>query len=105
MYMALGRIRPNLTDSNLYESLDNSVSIATGYGLDGRRVSVRVPLGSAIFSSPRRPDRLWGPPSLFSNGYRGLKRPEHEADHSPPTSAEGKNTWICTSTPPYVFMA
>jgi hypothetical protein len=25
-----------------------------------------------IFSSPRRPDRLWGPPSLLSNGYRGL---------------------------------
>jgi hypothetical protein len=28
-----------------------------------------------------------------------------EADHSPPTSAEVKNTWIYTSTPPYVFMA
>jgi hypothetical protein len=25
--------------------------------------------------------------------------------HSPPTSAEVKNTWIYTSTPPYVFMA
>jgi hypothetical protein len=27
-----------------------------------------------------------------------------EADCSPPSSAEVKNTWICTSTPPYVFM-
>jgi hypothetical protein len=35
-------------------------------------VRVRVPVGSRIFSSPRRPDRLWGPPNLLSNGYRGL---------------------------------
>jgi len=27
-----------------------------------------------IFSSPRRPDRLWDPPSLLSNGYRGSYR-------------------------------
>jgi hypothetical protein len=25
-----------------------------------------------IFSSPQRPDRLWSPPHLFSNGYWGL---------------------------------
>jgi hypothetical protein len=29
----------------------------------------------------------------------------HEADHSPPTSAEVKKIWIYTSTPPYAFMA
>jgi hypothetical protein len=28
-----------------------------------------------------------------------------EADHSPPSSAEVKNVWSYTSTPPYVFMA
>jgi hypothetical protein len=28
----------------------------------------------------------------------------HEADNSPPTNAEVKNTWIYTSTPPYIFM-
>jgi hypothetical protein len=32
---------------------------------------VRVQVGSGIFSL-RRPDRLWAPPSLPSNGYRGL---------------------------------
>jgi hypothetical protein len=48
------------------------VGIATGYWLDDRGVGVRVPVGSIIFSSPRRPDRLWGPPNLLSNGYRGL---------------------------------
>jgi hypothetical protein len=53
-------------------SRDSIVSIATGYGLDDRKVGVRVPVGSKILSSPHCPDRLWGPPSLLSNGYRGL---------------------------------
>jgi hypothetical protein len=53
-------------------SRDSSVGIATGYGLDDRRLGVRVPVGSRIFSSPRSPDRLWGPPSLLSNVYWGL---------------------------------
>jgi hypothetical protein len=35
----------------------------------------------------------------------GVKQPVREADHSPPTSAEVKKTWVYTSTPPYVFMA
>jgi hypothetical protein len=50
---------------------DSSVGIATSYGLDDRGVGVRVPVGSGILSSPRRPDRLWGPPNLLSNRYRG----------------------------------
>jgi hypothetical protein len=41
-----------------------------------------------FLSSPRRPDRLWGPPSLLSNGYQGVKRQGREADHSLPSSAE-----------------
>jgi hypothetical protein len=52
-------------------SWDSSVSIATGYGLDDRGVGARVPVGSRIFFSPRRPDRLWDPPNLLSNVYRG----------------------------------
>jgi hypothetical protein len=35
----------------------------------------------------------------------GAKRPECEADHSPPSSAEENNAWSYTSTPQYVFMA
>jgi hypothetical protein len=39
-------------------SRDSVVGIASSYGLDGRGVGVRVPVGSRIFSSPNRPDRL-----------------------------------------------
>jgi hypothetical protein len=53
-------------------SRDSSVGIATGYWLDDRGVGVRVLLGSRIFTSPRRLDRLWGSPNLLSNGYRRL---------------------------------
>jgi hypothetical protein len=64
-----------------------SVGIATGYGLDDRRVGVRLPVGSRI----------------LSNGYRRScpgDKAAREADHSPPASAEVKKMWIYTSTPP-----
>jgi hypothetical protein len=51
------------------KSRNSAVGIATGYGLE---VGVRVPVGSRILTSPFRPDRLWGPPNLLYNGYRGL---------------------------------
>jgi hypothetical protein len=56
---------------------------------------------------PQRPDRLWGPLNLLSNGYRGalsprLKRPGREADHSPPSSAEVKNGG---AIPPLPYMS
>jgi hypothetical protein len=83
-------------------SWDSVVGIAIGYGLDGRGVGVRVPVGSRIFCTS--PNRLWGPPNLLSNGYGapslGVKRPGREADHSPPASAEVNKMWIYTSTPP-----
>jgi hypothetical protein len=44
----------------------------TGYGLDDRGVRIRVQVRSSIFSSPRRPDRLWGLPNFLSNGYQWL---------------------------------
>jgi hypothetical protein len=94
----------------LLGSWDSAVSIAPAYGFGGRGFGVRVPVGVRFFSSPRRPDLSTGPLSLLSNEYRrlflpGVKRPGREADHSSQTSAEVKNTWIYTSTPPYVFMA
>jgi hypothetical protein len=48
-------------------SRDSVVDIATGHGLDDQEFGVRVPVGSRIFTFPRRPNRLWGPPNLLSN--------------------------------------
>jgi hypothetical protein len=65
--------RPLFTASKIPgRSLDSVVGIATSYGLDDRGVTVQAQVRSRIFSSPNRPDRLWGPPNLLSNGYRGL---------------------------------
>jgi hypothetical protein len=46
--------------------------ITTAYGLVDRGVGVRVPVGSRIFISQDRLDRIWGPLNLLSNGHRGL---------------------------------
>jgi hypothetical protein len=46
---------------------------------------------------PTLPRRVLGPTQRALSP--GVQRPGHEADHSPPTSADVKNTWIYTSTP------
>jgi hypothetical protein len=55
-----------------------------------------------FFSSPKRPDRLWGPPSLLLNWCRSyfseVKQPERKVNHSTPSSAEVKNEWNYTFT-------
>jgi hypothetical protein len=53
------------------EEPGSSVSIVSDYGLDDRTIGVRSPAGAKDFSSILCPDRLWGPPSLLYNGYRG----------------------------------
>jgi hypothetical protein len=63
---------------------DSSVGRATGYGLDSWGLIAG------------RTDRLRGPPSFQSNGYRGLfppgvKRPGCKANHLPPSSVDVKN--------------
>jgi hypothetical protein len=48
------------------------VKPVAGYGLDDLMIGGSSPGRSLeFFSSPPRPDRLWGPPSLLSNGYEG----------------------------------
>jgi len=82
-------------------SRGNSVDVATRLlaGRSGFDFRQRL----EFFSSPPRPDLLWGPTSLIPNEYQdpfsGLKRPGSEVDHSPPSSVEVKNAWSCTSTP------
>jgi len=54
-------------------------------------------------TSPKRPDRPYGPLSLLFKGwssFTGIKRPTREGDHSPPSTAEVKNEWSYTSAPP-----
>jgi len=43
-------------------------------------------------------------PMGTGGSYLGVKRPGHEADHSPPSSAEVINAWSYLSTPQYVIM-
>jgi hypothetical protein len=45
------------------------------------------------------------PMGTGGGGEAGVKRPGHEADHSPAASVEVKNAWSYTSTLPYVFIA
>jgi hypothetical protein len=51
----------------------------------------------------------WGPPSSYATGTgvrsSEMKRTECEADLSPSSSAEVKNTWNYTSIPLHVFMS
>jgi hypothetical protein len=55
------------------------------------------------------PDLLWSLPSFISSAYMCFfpwaKRPGREIGHSHLSSAEVKNEWSCTSSPPlYVFV-
>jgi hypothetical protein len=77
--------------SYIFYNRDSSVGIATGYGLNDRGVRVQVPIGARMLSSPYLPVLYWGPPIQW---IPGVKRPEREADHSPPTNAEVKKTWL-----------
>jgi hypothetical protein len=84
---------------------DNDAGIAAGYGAGRPRDRGRVHVGAIFFSSLRGPDRLWGSPNLRKGALSPvIKRLQSEADHSPPTSAEAKNTWIYISNPPYASM-
>jgi hypothetical protein len=55
------------------------VGIAMGW-----KAGVRFPAWATIFSSPQRPDWLWGPSASYPMGTGG-KTAGREADHSPPS--------------------
>jgi hypothetical protein len=67
-------------------SRGNAVGTATGYGLNGRDVGVRVPVGwNPALRSTQRPIQ-WVQRAISLR----VKRPGREDDHSPPASAEVK---------------
>jgi hypothetical protein len=88
-----------------------SVGIALGYGLDDRGSRIRFlggRLGIFLFTTVSRTALgLTQSPIQWAAGALslGVKRTGREADHSPQSSAEGKNAWSYTSTPQYVYMA
>jgi hypothetical protein len=94
----------------MVRSQDSAVGIATGYDMDDRQVWVRIPVGSRIFSSPRRPDRIRPPPPSYPMVTGALsprvKRHGREAHRSPPVSVPRSRKCGSTYTsPPYDFMA
>jgi len=64
-------INPKLTCLNIHKRWLKSV-YKLDYGLDDRRSIPGTGNDGTFFSSPPRPQWLWGPPSLLSNGYWGL---------------------------------
>jgi hypothetical protein len=61
-----------------------------------------------FFSSLKHSGWCWGLQRLPFNGCwclsPGVKQPQHEADHSPPSITKVKNAWSYTSTPPFVIV-
>jgi hypothetical protein len=105
-YMPIPYILLDLMASIIYGAphyvLFSSLSSYVQHSSVGIALSSIPGRGWEFFSSPPRPERLWGPPSLLSNGYI---RPGREADSSPPPNADVKNAWSYISTPQYALMA
>jgi hypothetical protein len=59
----------SVCNCSIIVSRDSSVRIETGYWSDSWG---SIPgRGKRFFTFPQRPDRLWDPPSLLTNGHRG----------------------------------
>lgn len=65
-------------------------------------------MGKNPVSSPKDTDHPCGPPIRLFDGYlqrlSGVKRPKHEAHHSPPSSAEVKKRGSLTPLSQYAIM-
>jgi len=115
---------PNHTTTNTHPIPVNALTVCTAYfALWIRNISVGTltRLGGAppskrcsipgkdsrFLSSLEVCTRLWGPPG-YSMGIGALspclKRPGHQADPSPPNSAEVRNQWSCMFISPYAIM-
>jgi hypothetical protein len=73
-----------------------------GYGLKDRDSSPCRCSEGILFSLPPCPDRLWGPPSLLSTGYRGLFTGDKT---SGACSRRFRMCWAIPPLFPFAFMA
>jgi hypothetical protein len=81
-------------------SWDSAVGIAIGYGLDDQGVGVGSKF--SVLCVIQTNFRVYTTSYTMGRGAipTGVRRPGSEADHSPTASAEVKEMWIYTSTPP-----
>jgi hypothetical protein len=90
-------------DSELICALLVPVGIVTGYSLDTPRIGVGfsdgllygLQTGSGAHPVSCSLGTMWY--------FHWVKRPGHEADHSPASSGAAKNAWGYTSTVAYIF--
>jgi hypothetical protein len=84
-------------------SLDSSIGTSTSYGLDGRGSICDGNREYSLLHSVQTSSRAH--PAFYAmdtgGSLSGVKRPEHEAHHSPPSSTEVKNGG---ATPPLPHM-
>jgi hypothetical protein len=69
------------------------------------RLNVTLLTLPVLLPSPKRPDRLRARPIPLCNKHRRVNPRGREADHSRLSSAEVKNQWSHTFTPPCTLMA
>ena len=80
---------------------DSSVGIVTTLQVGHERTRSIPDRGNRCLSSPKHPDLLWDPLSVSGS----LPGPGRGDKHPPPSSAEVRNVWRCTPTPPYVLIS
>jgi hypothetical protein len=88
---------------NSDESPSSSVSILTRLWAGRSRFDSRQGLEIFLSATASRPAQGPTQPPIqwvLIAISLGVKWPDREADHSPPSSAEVKNAWSYTSTPP-----
>jgi hypothetical protein len=87
-------------------SRDSAIGIATGWTTERSGFESRQGQEFSLLNVVQTGSGVHPTSYTMSTGssFPGVKRQGHEADHSPPTSAEVKKMWIYTSTPPYAFM-
>jgi hypothetical protein len=79
----------------------DSVSIGTRLGAGWPGLDSQQGQGSFLFTIAYRPAP--GPTQTHIKWLPGVQWPRCESDYSPTCSAEVKNAWRCSSTPPIRF--